>query len=246
MDLFNYSRRETIEVYIGNTALGGNNPIRVQSMTNVSTNDVEACVAQAKRIVDAGGEYVRLTTQGVREAESLKEINAGLRKDGYDVPLVADVHFNAKVADVAALYAEKVRINPGNYVDPGRTFKHLEYTDEEYAEEIKKIESRFVPFLNICRQNHTAIRIGVNHGSLSDRIMSRYGDTPEGMVESCMEFLRICVRENFKDVVISIKASNTVVMVRTVRLLVSVMEKEGMKFPLHLGVTEAGEKYLSL
>ena len=208
MDLFNYSRRETIEVNIGNTALGGNNPIRVQSMTNVSTNDVEACVAQAKRIVDAGGEYVRLTTQGVREAESLKEINAGLRKDGYDVPLVADVHFNAKVADVAALYAEKVRINPGNYVDPGRTFKHLEYTDEEYAEEIKKIESRFVPFLNICRQNHTAIRIGVNHGSLSDRIMSRYGDTPEGMVESCMEFLRICVRENFKDVVISIKASN--------------------------------------
>lgn len=241
MDLFNYSRRETIEVNIGNTALGGNNPIRVQSMTNVSTNDVEACVAQAKRIVDAGGEYVRLTTQGVREAESLREINAGLRKDGYDVPLVADVHFNAKVADVAALYAEKVRINPGNYVDPGRTFKHLEYTDEEYAEEIKKIESRFVPFLNICRQNHTAIRIGVNHGSLSDRIMSRYGDTPEGMVESCMEFLRICVRENFKDVVISIKASNTVVMVRTVRLLVSVMEKEGMKFPLHLGVTEAGE-----
>ena len=175
MDLFNYSRRETIEVNIGNTALGGNNPIRVQSMTNVSTNDVEACVAQAN---------VRLTTQGVREAESLKEINAGLRKDGYDVPLVADVHFNAKVADVAALYAEKVRINPGNYVDPGRTFKHLEYTDEEYAEEIKKIESRFVPFLNICRQNHTAIRIGVNHGSLSDRIMSRYGDTPEGMVES--------------------------------------------------------------
>lgn len=226
---------------MGVTPLGGANPIRVQSMTNTSTMDTEGSVAQAKRIVDAGGEYVRLTTQGVREAENLRDINGGLRASGYDVPLVADVHFNAKVADVAALYAEKVRINPGNYVDPGRKFKHLEYTDEEYAEEIRKIEDKLVPFLNICKENHTAVRIGVNHGSLSDRIMSRYGDTPEGMVESCMEFLRICVRENFKDVVISIKASNTVVMVRTVRLLVSVMEKEGMAFPLHLGVTEAGD-----
>ena len=241
MDLFNYSRRETSVVNIGATPLGGDNPIRIQSMTNTATQDTDACVAQAKRIADAGGEYVRLTTQGVKEAENLRNINAALRRDGYMTPLVADVHFNPRVADVAAFYAEKVRINPGNYVDAARTFKHLEYTDEEYAQELQKIRDRFVPFLNICKGNHTAIRIGVNHGSLSDRIMSRYGDTPEGMVESCMEFLRICVDEHFTDVVISIKASNTVVMVRTVRLLAAVMEKEGMHFPLHLGVTEAGD-----
>ena len=241
MDLFNYSRRETTEVNIGATPMGGNNPIRIQSMTNTPTQDTEACVEQAKRIVDAGGEYVRLTTQGVKEAENLKNINISLRSQGYNTPLVADVHFNPKVADVAALYAEKVRINPGNYVDAARTFKHLEYTDEEYAQELQKIRDRFVPFLNICKENHTAIRIGVNHGSLSDRIMSRYGDTPEGMVESCMEFLRICVEEQFKDVVISIKASNTVVMVKTVRRLAQVMEEENMHFPLHLGVTEAGD-----
>ena len=240
-DLFNYSRREASEVNIGATPMGGANPIRIQSMTNTITMDTDACIEQAKRIIDAGGEYVRLTTQGVREAENLKNINIGLRSQGYDTPLVADVHFNPKVADVAAQYAEKVRINPGNYVDPGRTFKKLEYTDEEYAQEIEKIRTRFVPFLNICKENHTAIRIGVNHGSLSDRIISRYGDTPEGMVESCMEFLRICVEEHFTDVVISIKASNTVVMVKTVRLLVAEMEKEGMAFPLHLGVTEAGD-----
>lgn len=241
MDLFNYSRRETSEVNIGATPLGGQNPIRIQSMTNTSTQDTEACVAQTKRIVDAGGEYVRLTTQGIKEAENLMNINIGLRTDGYMVPLVADVHFNPKVADVAAQFAEKVRINPGNYVDAARTFKEIDYTDEEYALELQKIRDRFVPFLNICKENYTAVRIGVNHGSLSDRIMSRYGDTPEGMVESCMEFLRICVEENFKDVVISIKASNTVVMVKTVRLLVHTMEKEGMAFPLHLGVTEAGD-----
>lgn len=241
MDLFNYSRRETSVVNIGGTPLGGDNPIRIQSMTNTATQDTDACVAQAKCIADAGGEYVRLTTQGVKEAENLRNINAALRHDGYMTPLVADVHFNPRVADVAALYAEKVRINPGNYVDAARTFKHLEYTDEEYAQELQKIRDRFVPFLRICKENHTAIRIGVNHGSLSDRIMSRYGDTPEGMVESCMEFLRICVDEHFTDVVISIKASNTVVMVRTVRLLADVMEKEGMHFPLHLGVTEAGD-----
>lgn len=241
MDLFDYQRRETCEVQIGDTPLGGKNPIRVQSMTNTVTMDTEACVAQILRIAQAGGEYVRLTTQGVREAENLKNINAGVRAAGCNVPLVADVHFNPRVAEVAALYAEKVRINPGNYVDAARTFKHLSYTDEEYAAEIKKIEERFIPFLEICRQHHTAIRIGVNHGSLSDRIMSRYGDTPEGIVESCMEFLRICVKQNFKDVVISIKASNTVVMVQSVRLLVQVMEKEGMNFPLHLGVTEAGD-----
>ncbi len=216
-------------------------PIRVQSMANTSTMDTEGSVAQAKRIVDAGGEIVRFTTQGQREAQNMKNINVGLREAGYTVPLVADVHFNAAVADTAATICEKVRINPGNYVDPARTFKSLEYTDEEYAAEIKKIEAKFIPFLNICKENHTAIRIGVNHGSLSDRIMSRYGDTPEGMVESCMEFLRICVREQFKDVVISIKASNTVVMVRTMRLLVTTMDAEGMAFPLHLGVTEAGD-----
>ena len=241
MDYFNYSRRKANEVYVGATPMGGANPIRIQSMTNTVTMDTEACVEQAKRIIDAGGEYVRLTTQGVREAENMKNINIGLRSQGYNTPLVADVHFNPNVADVAALYAEKVRINPGNYVDPARTFKNLEYTDEEYAQEIQKIRERFVKFLNICKENHTAIRIGVNHGSLSDRIMSRYGDTPEGMVESCMEFLRICVEENFSNVVISIKASNTVVMVKTVRLLAEQMEKENMAFPLHLGVTEAGD-----
>ncbi len=241
MNLFNYSRRETSEVNVGATPMGGSNPIRIQSMTNTATQDTEASVAQIKRIVDAGGEYVRLTAQGIKEAENLMNINAALRQDGYMTPLVADIHFNPKVADVAALYAEKVRINPGNYVDAARTFKHLEYTDEEYAQELKKIHDRFVPFLNICKENHTAIRIGVNHGSLSDRIMSRYGDTPEGMVESCMEFLRICAQENFMNVAISIKASNTVVMVKTVRLLAAVMERENMRFPLHLGVTEAGD-----
>ena len=241
MDYFNYSRREANEVYVGATPMGGTNPIRIQSMTNTVTMDTEACVEQAKRIIEAGGEYVRLTTQGVREAENLKNINIGLRSQGYDTPLIADVHFNPKVAEVAALYAEGVRINPGNYVDAARTFKKLEYTDEEYAQEIQKIRDRFIPFLNICKENHTAIRIGVNHGSLSDRIMSRYGDTPEGMVESCMEFLRISVDEQFMNVVISIKASNTVVMVKTVRLLAEQMEKEGMSFPLHLGVTEAGD-----
>lgn len=225
---------------IGATPLGGSNPIRIQSMTNTATQDTEASVAQVKRIVDAGGEYVRLTAQGIREAENLMNINAALRQDGYMVPLVADIHFNPKVADVAALYVEKVRINPGNYVDAARTFKHLEYTDEEYAQELQKIRDRFVPFLRICKENHTAIRIGVNHGSLSDRIMSRYGDTPAGVVESAMEFLRILRRLDFNDVVISIKSSNTVVMVNTVRLLVDAMDKEDMHYPLHLGVTEAG------
>ncbi len=241
IDLFNYFRRDTHEVNIGATPLGGNNPIRLQSMTNTSTLDTEACVQQTLRIVQAGGEYVRLTTQGIREAKNLIAINAALRARDCWTPLVADVHFNAQVADEAALYAEKVRINPGNYVDTARTFAKLEYTDEEYAQEIRKIRDKFVPFLQICKAQHTAIRIGVNHGSLSDRIMSRYGDTPEGMVESCMEFLRICIDQQFTDVVISIKASNPAVMVRTVRLLASVMEQEDMQFPLHLGVTEAGE-----
>ncbi len=239
--MFTYTRRTSSEVKIGKTPLGGDNPIRVQSMTTTATTDTEGSVAQTLRIVDAGGEYVRLTTQGVREAENLKHISEALRQKGCQVPLVADVHFNPKVAEVAALYAEKVRINPGNYVDPARTFKQLEYTDEEYQNELHKIEERLIPFLNICREHHTAVRIGVNHGSLSDRIMSRYGDTPEGIVESCMEFLRICRKQQFSDVVISIKASNTVVMVQSVRLLVAAMDQEGMNYPLHLGVTEAGE-----
>ena len=234
-------RRKTTITHIGNIAIGGDNPIRIQSMATTDTNDTEASVAQAKRIIDAGGELVRFTTQGTREAENMKNISARLKADGYQTPLVADVHFTAHTADVAAQYCEKVRINPGNYVDPGRTFKHLEYTDEEYAEELKKIERKLVPFINICKEHHTAVRIGVNHGSLSDRIMSRYGDTPEGIVESCMEFLRIFRREQFNDVVISIKASNTVVMVTTVRLLVKAMDAEDMHYPLHLGVTEAGE-----
>ncbi|MBR4778492.1 MAG: (E)-4-hydroxy-3-methylbut-2-enyl-diphosphate synthase [Bacteroidaceae bacterium] len=241
MTLPYYQRRKTTVVHIGNTPLGGDYPIRVQSMTTTPTDDTAACVAQAKRIIEAGGEYVRLTTQGIREAENLRNIRAALRAEGITTPLVADVHFNPRVADVAAQIVEKVRINPGNYVDTARTFKKLEYTDEEYAAEVAKIRTRLVPFLQICKEHGTAIRIGVNHGSLSDRIMSRYGDTPEGMVESCMEFLRVCVEEKFTDVVLSIKASNTVVMVRTVRLLVQRMESEGMAFPLHLGVTEAGE-----
>lgn len=240
-DLFNYHRRETSVVHIGSLDMGGDNPIRIQSMTTTNTNDTEASVDQAKRIIDAGGELVRLTTQGQREAENMKNIRARLNEDGYTQPLVADVHFNPNVADTAAQYVEKVRINPGNYVDPARKFIKHDYTDDEYTAELRKIDERFTPFLNICKQNHTAIRIGVNHGSLSDRIRNRYGDTPEGIVESCMEFLRICQRENFGDVVISIKASNTVVMVRSVRLLVERMYAEGMHYPLHLGVTEAGE-----
>ena len=240
-DLFNYRRRSSSPVQVGDLQIGGDAPIRIQSMTTTNTNDTEACVEQAEKIIKAGGELVRLTTQGRREAENLKNINARLREDGFNTPLVADVHFNANVADVAALYAEKVRVNPGNYVDPARVFKKIEYTDAEYADELKKLEDRFVPFLNICKEHHTAVRIGVNHGSLSDRIMSRYGDTPEGIVESCMEFLRICKKEQFDNVVISIKASNTVIMVRTVRLLVDEMDRNDMHYPLHLGVTEAGE-----
>ena len=236
-----YQRRHSTEARVGNIGIGGNNPIRIQSMATTDTNDTTASVAQAKRIIDAGGELVRFTTQGTRETENMKHISAQLKAEGYIQPLVADVHFTAHTADIAALYCEKVRINPGNYVDPGRTFKHLEYTDEEYADELQKIEKKLIPFINICKEHHTAVRIGVNHGSLSDRIMSRYGDTPEGIVESCMEFLRIFKRENFNDVVISIKASNTVVMVTTVRLLVATMDKEDMHYPLHLGVTEAGE-----
>ncbi len=236
-----YKRRKSSVAHIGNTPMGGDFPIRVQSMANVSTMDTDAAVAQAIRMIDAGAEYVRFTAQGEREARNLGIIRQRLNEKGYHTPLVADIHFNPRAADEAAQQVEKVRINPGNYVDKVKTFSHLEYTDEEYAAELQKIRDRFVPFLNICREHGTAIRIGVNHGSLSDRIMSRYGDTPEGMVASCMEFLRICRDEHFSDVVISIKASNTVVMVQTVRLLVRTMDAEDMHYPLHLGVTEAGE-----
>ena len=240
-DLFNYKRRSATVAHVGRLNIGGDNPVRVQSMTTTSTLDTEGSVAQCKRIIDAGGELVRLTTQGRREAENLANISRQLRAEGYTQPLCADIHFNANVADVAACHTEKVRINPGNYVDPARTFKHLEYTDEQYAQELEKIEERLTTFIDLCKKHHTAVRIGVNHGSLSDRIMSRYGDTPEGIVESCMEFLRIFRKHNFDDVVISIKASNTVVMVRSVRLLVAEMDREDMHYPLHLGVTEAGE-----
>lgn len=240
-DLFNYKRRAATVAHVRRLNIGGDNPVRIQSMTTTSTLDTEGSVAQCKRIIDAGGELVRLTTQGRREAENLANISRQLRAEGYTQPLCADIHFNANVADVAACHTEKVRINPGNYVDPARTFKHLEYTDEQYAQELEKIEERLTTFIDLCKEHHTAVRIGVNHGSLSDRIMSRYGDTPEGIVESCMEFLRIFRKHNFDDVVISIKASNTVVMVRSVRLLVAEMDREDMHYPLHLGVTEAGE-----
>ena len=236
-----YRRRKSSIVQIGAVPLGGDYPIRVQSMTNTSTLNTDASIQQCIRIIEAGGEYVRLTAQGVREAENLQAIKDGLRALGYQTPLAADIHFNPQAAEVAAKIVEKVRINPGNFVDPVKKFNKIEYTEEEYRNEIEKIRRRFVPLLDICRIYQTAIRIGVNHGSLSDRIMSRYGDTPEGMVESCMEFLRICVDESFTDVVISIKASSTLVMVKTVRLLVRRMEQEGMSFPLHLGVTEAGD-----
>lgn len=239
--MFDYARRKSAVVQIGNTPLGGENPIRIQSMANVSTMETNDCVEQAIRIIKAGADYVRFTTQGKREAVNLGEIRKILHEKGFLTPLIADVHFNASVADEAAERVDKVRINPGNYVDKIKTFNLVDYTDEEYDEELHKIRNRFVPFLNICREHSTAIRLGVNHGSLSDRIMSRYGDTPEGMVASCMEFLRIARDENFPNVVISIKSSNSGTMVRTVRLLVQTMDKEDMHYPLHLGVTEAGE-----
>ena len=241
MSEFSYHRRPTLEVRVGNTAIGGSNPVRIQSMASTSTMDTEASVAQARRIVDAGAELVRFTAQGVREAANLGEIRRRLRESGCEVPLVADIHFNPRAAFAAAEEVEKVRINPGNFVDPGRTFRKIEYTDEEYVAELKRLEEALVPFLETCRANDTAIRLGVNHGSLSDRIMSRYGDTPAGMVESAMEFLRVCRNHGFDRVVISIKASNVVVMVETVTRLVEAMDAEEMHYPLHLGVTEAGD-----
>ena len=241
INLFNYTRRATVEVNVGGVKIGNGHTIKVQSMTNTGTMDTDGSVEQVIRIVDKGGELVRLTTQGNREAVNLGNIKEQLVARGYKVPLVADVHFNASVADTATRYADKVRVNPGNYVDTARTFKHIDYTDAEYAEELKRLRERFVAFLNLCKAEGKAVRVGVNHGSLSDRIMSRYGDTPSGVVESCMEFLRICRDEDFKDVVVSIKTSNTSMMVTTVRRLVRVMAEDGIAYPLHLGVTEAGD-----
>ena len=236
-----YKRRKTLRVNVGNIPMGADFPIRVQSMTSTSTMDTDGSVAQCRRIYEAGADYVRLTAQGVREANNIGEIRSILRKDGCPVPLIADIHFNPSAAYAAAKVADKVRINPGNFVDAARTFKTLTYTDEEYAVELQRIHDALVPFIELCKENHTAVRLGVNHGSLSDRIMSRYGDTPEGMVESVMEFLRVFVSEDFHDVVISIKASNTVVMVETVRLMAKTMDEEGLHYPLHIGVTEAGD-----
>ena len=239
-----YHRRHTTTTKVGNLEIGSEHPVRIQTMANTSTNDIEGSVAQAKRCFAAGAELLRYTTQGIREVESLSQIHhrlIALSPHCPITPLVADVHFQSDVADAAAKVVEKVRINPGNYIDPARKFKQIEYTDEEYQSELERLRNRFVQLLDICKEHKTALRIGVNHGSLSDRIMSRYGDTPEGMVESCMEFLRVAVAENFKDIVLSIKASNTRVMVTTVRLLVWQMAEENMAFPLHLGVTEAGE-----
>ena len=241
MDFFNYNRRPTVDVRVGNLFMGGNHPVVVQTMTNTNTLDTEGSVEQCERIVAVGADLIRLTTQGVREANNLREIHQQLRDKGYTIPLSADIHFNPRAAEVAATIAEKVRINPGNYVDKQKTFAHVEYTDEEYTLELEKIRAKVVPFLRICKEHGTAVRIGVNHGSLSDRIMTRYGDTPEGMVESCMEYLRIAMDENFTDIVISMKASNTLLMTKAVRLLVATMDKENIHFPLHLGVTEAGD-----
>ena len=239
-----YNRRQTTTTKVGNIEIGSEHPVRIQTMANTSTNDIEGSVAQAERCIEAGAELLRFTTQGLREVESLAQIHHLLIASSPHrpiIPLVADVHFQSDVADAAAKVVEKVRINPGNYIDPARKFKQIDYTEEEYQSELQRLRARFIQLLNICKEHNTAIRLGVNHGSLSDRIMSRYGDTPEGMVESCMEFLRVAVAEDFQDIVLSIKASNTLVMVTTVRLLVWQMAEEGMQFPLHLGVTEAGE-----
>ena len=239
-----YNRRKTTTTKVGNIEIDSEHPVRIQTMANTSTNDIEGSVAQAERCIEVGAELLRFTTQGLREVESLSLIHHRLIASSPHrpiIPLVADVHFQSDVADAAAKVVEKVRINPGNYIDPARKFKLIDYTEEEYQSELQRLRARFIQLLNICKEHNTAIRLGVNHGSLSDRIMSRYGDTPEGMVESCMEFLRVAVAENFQDIVLSIKASNTLVMVTTVRLLVWQMAEEGMQFPLHLGVTEAGE-----
>lgn len=239
-NLFEYRRNPACDVPIGNVLVGGNHPVCLQSMTTTNTLDTAATAEQCIRIYEAGGAMVRITTQGRREASNLGPIREFIRAKGYQFPLVADIHFNPNAAAIAATLVEKVRINPGNFTDGAKKFREIEYTDASYKLELEEIRTKFKPFLEICRQHDTALRIGVNHGSLSDRIMARYGDTPEGMVESCMEYLRICREENFNRIVLSIKSSNTRVMVHTVRLLNAAMKAEGMNYPLHLGVTEAG------
>ena len=229
-------RRQTKEIQVGNLRIGGNNPIRIQTMANTDTNDIEASVAQAKRCLEAGTELLRYTTQGTKEAENLGKIKEALRTEGIDLPLVADIHFNANVAEVAAQLVEKVRINPGNFVNG----KHGDYTDEEWNDELRRIREKLHTLLSICKDKGTAIRIGVNHGSLSPRIMSRYGNTPLGLATSCMEFIELCEQEGFTNLILSVKASNTRVMIYAVRLLVQMMDAKGKNYPLHLGVTEAG------
>ncbi len=239
--LTSYSRRKTLEVKVGSIPLGGNNPIRVQSMTTIDTMDTEGSIAQTIRMVEAGCEYVRITAPSIKEAQNLELIKKGLRDRGYEVPLIADIHFTPNAAELAARLVEKVRINPGNYADKKR-FEVLEYSDATYQAELDRIRERFSPLVKICKEYGTAMRIGTNHGSLSDRILSRYGDTPLGMVESALEFLRICEDLNYHDIILSMKASNTQVMVQAYRLLVKKLDEEGFQpYPLHLGVTEAGE-----
>ena len=230
------TRRQTKEIQVGNLRIGGNNPIRIQTMANTDTNDIEASVAQAKRCLEAGTELLRYTTQGTKEAENLGKIKEALRAEGIELPLVADIHFNANVAEVAANLVEKVRINPGNFV----TGKHGDYTDEEWNDELRRIREKLRKLLSICKDKGTAIRIGVNHGSLSPRIMSRYGNTPLGLATSCMEFIELCEQEGFTNLILSVKASNTRVMIYAVRMLVQMMDAKGKNYPLHLGVTEAG------
>lgn len=235
-----YQRFQTRAVKIGSVGMGGDNPIRVQSMTTTDTMDTEATVEQSIRMIEAGCELVRITAPSKRDAENLKPIKEAIRERGYETPLVADIHFTPNAAEIAARIVEKVRVNPGNYADK-KKFETIEYSDESYQAELDRIRERFTPLVKICKEEGTAMRIGTNHGSLSDRIMSRYGDTPEGMVESAMEFVRICRDNDFHDIVLSMKASNPQVMVQAYRLLVHHMMKEGMNYPIHLGVTEAGE-----
>lgn len=234
-------RRQTVEVRVGNIGIGGKNPVRVQTMANTDTNDIVGSVEQAKRCFAAGAELIRFTTQGEREVASLAEIKRVLRSEGIDIPVVADVHFSAAIAIKAAEVAEKVRINPGNFIKPIKRDNTTDYTDEEFEYERIILQKRFVEFLDVCKRHHTAVRIGVNHGSLGERMMNRYGDTPLGMAESCLELLRVCRDEKFDRVVISLKASNTVMMIEAVKFLVGQMDAEGFRFPLHLGVTEAGD-----
>jgi (E)-4-hydroxy-3-methylbut-2-enyl-diphosphate synthase len=236
-----YTRINTRVVDIGNTPVGGNFPIRIQSMTNTQTSDVAGTVEQSIELINAGCEYVRITVPTVKDTIYLKAIKKQIREHGYHTPLIADIHFNQKVAELSAEIVEKVRINPGNFADKNKSFQKIDYTENEYQNELNKLKIHLAPFIEICKKNKTAIRIGTNHGSLSDRIMSKYGDTPAGMVEATLEFLRICRELDFHEIVISLKASNTLVMVQATRLLVHSMMKEEMNYPLHLGVTEAGD-----